>query len=154
MAGTVNIFFRAEAVLDGTAISVGNLSRPKTITLATGIKYERDYVLTSAATATKVFDETDFADPSLVIIEWEDGPVEISWGADAAAASSDTSSFVSNDAVGGWFVLWGSGQNSHEGEAVSDRNSVDGGGSDVGIQEIWMTQTSGAAINVTVTALK
>jgi len=154
MAGTVNVFFRAEATLDDGSDVVGNLSRPKTVSLTTGVKYERDYSLTTGATATKIFDEDDFSDPALVIIEWTDGPIELAWGVDTAASNANTSSFISNDAVGGWFILWGSGQYSHDGTAVSDRNTVDGGGSDVGILEIWATQTSGATIRVHVTAFK
>ena len=155
MAGLSNVYLKIETTLDDGSHVIGNLARPKSITLATGIKYERDYSLTSGATATKIFDEDDFANPSLVVVEWTDGPIELAWGADAAAASSDTSSFVSNDAVGGWHIFWGSGHQSHEGEAVSDRNSVDNtGGRDIGLQEIWATQTSGAAIKVHVTAYK
>jgi len=155
MAGTATVRFRVDYVgATGDSDTYGQLSRPYSIALTSGLKYERTYSISNSATAVKIFDETDFADPALVVVSWSDGPVELAWGEDAAASNADTSSFVSNDAVGGFHVFWGSGMNSHEGEAVSDRNSIDGGGSDVGIQEIWINQTSGAAITVQVLAFK
>jgi hypothetical protein len=154
MAGTVNVYERLEASLTDGSVAVGSLSRPFTATLTSGLHYSRSYSISDAATSVKIFDEDDFADPVVIRIEWTDGPVEIAWGENATAANADTSSFISNDATGGFLYLWGSGQQSHNGEPSSDRNSIDGGGSDAEIQEIWIVQTSGASITVRLDAFK
>lgn len=158
MAGTVNVFFRAEATLDDGSHVVGNLSRPKTITLSSGLVYTRDYSIADDATATKVWDSADFADPMLIILEWTDGPVEIAWGNETSSGNeADTSSFVSSDAAGGWMIFWGDDHATHVGQLPADRNSVDGAGAGVqveGIDTIWVTQTSGGTITLHVTAYK
>ena len=156
MAGTLNVMLRAEASLDDGSAVVGNLSRPKTITLSSGLKLARTFTLSDDGSATKIFDIADFSSPAAIFIEWTDGPIELAWGEDATKSNTNTSSFVSNDAAGGWFIFWGSGQYSHNGLAASDRNSIDGAGtgSASNIGTVWATQTSGASILCHVTAFK
>lgn len=153
--GTINIYDRLEFSSATGAVSIGNLSRPLTITTSSNLHFKNEYSVNNDATQ-KIYDETlDLADPTLVRIEWADGPVELSWGEDTAASDSDTSSFVTNDAVGGFMYLWGNGMYSQDGDKASQRNSnTANGATNVGIQAVWLRNKSGAAIKVRVDAFK
>ena len=167
---TINVRESLEVVIGGKAIRRGTRSRPYTITAASGLHWGRTFVVADDETVLifdagndtwtpdpdgpELNDEGNLEDPVLVRIEWTDGPVELAWGRDETIADSDTSSFISNDAVGGFMYLWGSGQYPHDGLSCGDRNSVVTGAGDTGIGRVYLTNTSGGSITVEVDAFK